>query len=110
MQTCRHCLSADIPDGATHCRHCGRRLKPSKAPIVVIIIIVVAALLAWGISATRSANQRDFDRAQLKMEMDSMKETCSPTSPQELLDVETAAFNKHLEKSSLDADEQRNLS
>jgi hypothetical protein len=45
MQTCRHCLSPELPDAATHCRHCGRRLKPSKAPLTIGLVIAGLILI-----------------------------------------------------------------
>ena len=110
MKTCPYCLSEDLPDASTHCKHCGKRLKPSQAPIVIIIIIVVVALAAWGISALRSATQRDFERSQLKIEMDSMKRVCGPSfMDDQFVDIETAEFEKHLKESSLDFEEQQSL-
>ena len=112
MQTCHSCLSSDIPDGATHCRHCGRRLKPSRAPLIVIISIVAACGLWWAASAIRSVTDRDASRERLKIERDSILSICGP-HPSEasiaVIDDATQTFRAHVSASPLDPIEQEQI-
>jgi hypothetical protein len=73
------------------------------------MVVIVLALLTWGVFALRAANARDWDRTELKIEIDTMKQTCTPDAEPEFLDINTDAFEKHVAASSLDFDEKRML-
>ncbi len=110
MKICRFCLSPDVPDAASHCRHCGKRLVPSQAPKFIILTIIFLGAVAWGLSALRSAAQRDFDRRDLKGQIEVMQKACNPSDPFELRQMDSTAFEKRLAASSLDPEEQNMLS
>jgi len=110
MQTCRSCLSEDIPDQATRCRHCGRRLGPSRAPLVVFIVLVVGVILWALIVWAPSAGSRNAARSQARIEINSLKNFhCSPDIAEEFDRVNTSRFQNEVDRSSLDLEEKEML-
>jgi hypothetical protein len=112
MQTCRSCLSNDLPDGATHCRHCGRRLAPSRAPLIVIISIIAICALWWIASAIRAATDRSASRERLRIERDSILAICGPHPDEAAISViedASETFKAHLAASPLDFDEREQI-
>lgn len=109
MKTCRHCLSTDVPDEATRCAHCGGRLTASKAPAIIVVVIVVVIVGVIGVMELRRANEVDSQRMELRTEMDAMKQVCSPSSLEEVVDDATATFQQRVQASSLEFDEKERL-
>jgi type II secretory pathway pseudopilin PulG len=113
MQTCRSCRSDDIPDGATHCRHCGRRVGPSRAPVIVILVIagvVVLAGLVSLISYARDQNAKSAARDHARMEIDSLKAVhCTPDIAEDFDSINTHRFENELDSSPLEPDEKEML-
>ena len=110
MQTCRSCLANDLPDGATRCRHCGRRLKPSRAPVIITLVVFgVGGLLVLGVW-TNSAIDRETARTQAHIEIDSLKAVhCTPDIAEQFERVNTERFESELEKSTLNLEEKQML-
>lgn len=110
MKACRYCRSDDIPDAATHCKHCGKRLKPSQAPLIVILLVIVAAIL-WALIAWAQTNSaRESARSQARIEIDSLKAVhCTPDIAEEFDEVNTRKFEDELDRSPLDLEEKESL-
>jgi hypothetical protein len=109
MQTCRHCLSEDIPDGATHCRHCGRRLKPTHIARNIIIGIVIFIALALYINFARESAARDEERFQARSEIDTVKVWCSPETPEDFVEARTKTFEQKVDAMDLEMEEKQGL-
>lgn len=82
MQTCRACRSEDIPDKATHCRHCGRRLKPSELPATLglVAFILILIYMLWT-RALAPAMAHAEAREKARRLVDDLQNYCSPTLP-----------------------------
>ena len=105
MKTCRHCLSDDIPDKATQCRHCGRRLKPIDrsnvfAAIMVTIVGLGALWIVISLLADAIQHQRALDQAHQIIE--EVKYWCSPQTSEEEAETFTRQTQAQLEKLHLD--------
>ena len=91
MQTCRSCLSADIPDGATHCRHCGRRLRPSEFAQFVKVVLpwvgILAILIIIWATVLQPRMEHEKKLAQAHHIIDNVKIWCSPTLSDEEVDL-----------------------
>jgi len=110
MQTCRSCLAGDIPDGATHCRHCGRRLKPSRVPFIIFAMVVALGGLVILVVWANSVSERDAACSRAHIEIEALKAVhCTPDIAEQFESVNTAQFEHELESSTLDFEEKQML-
>jgi hypothetical protein len=105
MKTCRHCLSEDLPDAATHCRHCGKRQRPSHAPAIIGLMIFVV-LTVWAIWAFGVAPYLAHQEALLEAHeiINKVNLWCSDETASDLVDVFEFRDRAKLEKLDLGED------
>ena len=109
MQTCHHCLSEDIPDGAAHCRHCGRRLKPTHTTRNIVIGAVVLMALALILNFARKSALRHGERLRARSEIDTVKAWCGPQTPVEIVEAATKTFGQKVDATDLGKEEKEGL-
>ena len=109
MQTCRHCLSEDIPDGATHCRHCGRRLRPTHVARNIVAGVLAFIALALLINFARESAARDEERLQARSEIDIVRAWCNPETSEDFVEATTETFDHKVDAMDLETEEKEGL-
>lgn len=86
------------------CRHCGRRLKSIKVPLLIGLMIATVILIYMVWAFTVSAH--DAARAQAQAAIDQAKVLCSPDTPDDLADQVAQAAEAKIESLDLDPTEK----
>jgi hypothetical protein len=107
MQTCPHCLSTDIPDQATHCRHCTRRIKSLWPAVLVAAFMIIVLVVAWFAVSVYQKHQDALAKA--RSEIDLVKTWCMPETSDELVDQASRQFERMVGNLPLEPDEQYSL-
>ncbi len=109
MKTCRFCLSDDIPDQASHCRHCGKRLHWGKPFAISLAVALGIVLCFFLVSEARSTVVLESQRSNLKIKLDSMKGVCNAGLSEDFVDAQTTDFQNSIDVSSLPWDDRQSL-
>lgn len=108
--TCRHCLSGDIPDAATHCRHCGRKLRPTNWAKVIATVLLLTMIigLLWIFASVAITHQKYQDaRDDAGRIIRSVSTWCNSQTTDELRDVMEKETEAELAKLELSPDDAR---
>lgn len=81
MKACPYCLWQDLPDQATHCQHCGKRVVKRRSAGIVIIIVLI--LVSVGYLTWRDTHGPAEIRRQARGLMDRAYALCDPTTAQD---------------------------
>ena len=112
MQTCRCCKSEDIPDGATHCRHFGKKLRPTDFGklLAVVILCSIITLILWAfLSQFYDYTQQQEAHARAVQLVGPLSSWCNPETPADLVDVMEEEVRNELHRVDPNPDDQTML-
>lgn len=81
MKACPYCLSQDLADQATHCRHCGKRVVRTQTAGMIVLIVLI--LVSVGYLTWRDTRRPAELRRQACDLMDRAYALCDPTTSQD---------------------------
>ncbi|MGA3327506.1 MAG: hypothetical protein ABSF45_23840 [Terriglobia bacterium] len=108
MKTCRFCLSDDLPDAATHCKHCGKRVQPRLSSqdqkALTLALVIVIGLFGTFYAALQSQKHEDA-RAKARELVDALRFVCASDTPAEIADDVSAKTQAAIGQLDLEPEE-----
>jgi hypothetical protein len=110
MKTCPSCCADDLPDAATHCKHCGRRIKPvhlARNIILLLLLLLLCYVIYAGAIAPALAHADARDQARALVE--DPKFWCNPDTPESIAEARSEEIEAKIDKLDLDGSEKSNF-
>jgi hypothetical protein len=110
MKTCPSCCADDLPDAATHCKHCGRRIKPLHLwAVIPLSLFILLMCYAFSVRLILPAFAHAEAREEAHRLIDQAKYFCTPNAPKSVVEALSTDIKDKIDKLDLDDPDKRSF-